>query len=406
MKRILGRLVRWSIVAVGLGVGAQVPGQVCQTNATDWTGASYGPLPAPMNLATHLERELSGAHEGRFHTSSPFYEAEWVFGSNMMGAMGFGQVGVADGTHEHWAGRMEPLIDRLLGKEGRAFDGMAWDTDALATLDADDEGHAAYLGYTNLVLSLHRWLNPKSRYAAQNDAITEAIVRKSKASPHGLARTYPNQVYPVDTMAGVSSVALHDAAVSSTKNAAWLASMEQHYRAEHLDAQGLLVQAESPTGAVRDGGRGSGTMLGAYFISFSHPALSADLYRAGQKHLFTSRLGFGAMREHASISRKVDIDSGPVVAGLGLSATGFALGAARAHHDERTFRELFATAWLFGAPAHVSDGEAFVTGGPLGDAIMLAMLTTREAAQWKAVPPARWSPSAAAITTALEGGAQ
>jgi hypothetical protein len=83
------------------------------------------------------------------------------------------------------------------------------------------------------------------------------------------------------------------------------------------------------------------------------------------------------MREHASGgSFDGDVDSGPVIFGLGPSATGFALGAARANADEETFGELYATAALVGAPVEHEGARKFALGGPIGDAILFAMITT------------------------------
>jgi hypothetical protein len=70
-----------------------------------------------------------------------------------------------------------------------------------------------------------------------------------------------------------------------------------------------------------------------------------------------------------------DIDSGPVILGFGVSATGFAVGASRANDDRDSFVALYATAHLFGAPFDESGSRTFTTGGPLGDAILFAMLT-------------------------------
>ncbi len=62
---------------------------------------------------------------------------------------------------------------------------------------------------------------------------------------------------------------------------------------------------------------------------------------------------------------------------------GFALGSAKAQGDARGFEELYRSVHLFGAP-HEHYGELhFVAGGPLGDAILFAMLT--------ALPSERWS---------------
>ncbi|MEQ9321324.1 MAG: ATP-binding cassette domain-containing protein, partial [Polyangiaceae bacterium] len=64
-----------------------------------------------------------------------------------------------------------------------------------------------------------------------------------------------------------------------------------------------------------------------------------------------------------------------LVFGYGISATGFAIGAARIHGDRERFEGLYATAHLFGAPVTQDGMTSVVTGGPLGDAILFAMLT-------------------------------
>lgn len=86
-------------------------------------------------------------------------------------------------------------------------------------------------------------------------------------------------------------------------------------------------------------------------------------------------LGFGTILEHAEGGAGADVDSGPVVAGFGVSATGFAIGASRAHGDRDAFAALYATAHLFGAPFDENGRRTYATGGPLGDAILFAMLT-------------------------------
>ena len=104
--------------------------------------------------------------------------------------------------------------------------------------------------------------------------------------------------------------------------------------------------------------------------------MSRSLYEALQRSCYDLVLGFGAMREYApGVAGRGDIDSGPLVFGYGISATGFAIGSARVHGDHERFEALYATAHLFGAPVTLRGRISFLTGGPLGDAILLAMLT-------------------------------
>jgi hypothetical protein len=337
----------------------------------------------------------------------------------MMAAMGFGQValeragrgGVAPPGDEAVAS-MERCLDAMLAPGARAFDREAWKLDALASVSAragsaEDRGHVAYLGYAGLALGLHRLVVPRSRFDVRHDAIVAALARRFVASPSGLVETYPGEVYPVDNAAALGALALHARAMraaaqaeravravraagkaeapeateaTEATNAALGRGLEALRARAVVQGTGLLAQAvDARSGAPRDPGRGSGTALAAYFLAYADQALSASLYRALHRELFRTLLGFGVVLEHPSscedCAGRVDIDSGPVVAGFGVSATGFAIGASRANDDSETFRALYATAHLFGAPLEEGRTRTYVTGGPLGDAILFAMLT-------------------------------
>ena len=63
--------------------------------------------------------------------------------------------------------------------------------------------------------------------------------------------------------------------------------------------------------------------------------------------------------------------------GYGVSATGFGLAGSRMFGDKALFNQLYSTAYLVGAPVDRGAGREFVLGGPLGNAIMFALLTAR-----------------------------
>ena len=52
--------------------------------------------------------------------------------------------------------------------------------------------------------------------------------------------------------------------------------------------------------------------------------------------------------------------------GVSVGATGFALGAARAHGDRELYRELYRSAHLVGVPVGVDGRTKFAAGGALG----------------------------------------
>lgn len=357
------------MLAFVLGIGT-VPHRVCERGAGGW----FDGEPASVDpLADVVAAETNGAiATTTFATGSRRYDAEWLFGTYMMAAVGFGNVAVErPEAREVAVARMEACLDALLAEKTRAFDREAWGSDPLASLDGD-RGHVAYLGYAGLALSLHRTLVRESRFAAREEAIVNALSRRFARSPSGLVETYPGEVYPVDNAAALAALALHARATDAAP--AGLAHGLDAIRASIDPESGLLAQNAVVGGAsiARGPARGSGTLLASWFLSYADEPTSASLWRAARGTLFRTVLGFGALNEQKDGSSKADIDSGPVVLGFGVSATGFALGAARAHGDRDAFRALYATTHLFGAP---KDG-AYTTGGPLGDAILFAMMTT------------------------------
>jgi hypothetical protein len=340
-----------------------------------------GDLERQAALGRGVERWVArDLARGDFTTGSSRFDGEWLFGTYMMAAMGFGQLALqhpeAPVLRAHDAALMETCIDRLVTSRARDFDREAWGDDPLDGL-ASARGHAAYLGYLNLALGLHVRVDPKSRFRPLHDAITAALVRRIEQSPTLLLETYPGEGYPVDNSAAIGSIGLH----ASTRGEpmpdvvrAWSARI----RMTALDpATGLLVQAVDPrTGVARDRARGSGSALASYFLSFADPALSKDLWSAVHRELDANVIGFGVVREYpSSVAGPGDIDSGPVVLGAGVSATGFALAASRIHGDEAAFTGYYATANLFGAPRSHAGTTSHVTGGPIGDAILFAMMT-------------------------------
>ncbi len=331
--------------------------------------------PLAREVAAWIER---GIGKVDFNTGSRLFDAEWFFGSYQMAGLGLLQVVE---MHPETAARYMPVVEecveRLLSEEVRRFDTMAWGEDALETLDGD-KGHAAYLGYMNLLLGYHRRLAGESRFSAINDSITAALVRRLKQSPAGMIDTYPEEAFPVDNAAVVGSIGAH-ASATGADHSDVIRGWVDNCRRRFVDVKsGLLYQAaRARSGDPCDQPRASGTALAVYFLSFADEAFSRELFGALRRECATGVLGFGAVREYPATAKggRGDIDSGPVVFGTSFSGTGFALAGCRIHGDRDLYTAIMRTATLVGTPVGGAGGRRFVCGGPLGDAIMLAMLT-------------------------------
>ncbi|MCH9686486.1 MAG: hypothetical protein K0V04_33945 [Deltaproteobacteria bacterium] len=359
-----------------------LPSTWCSRNAaTVWADDA----PSLRAMATGVDHWRHGQLTATaLLTGSARFDGEWLFGTYLMAGLGYGHSAIAHPAwRDEYVGAMEHCIDQLLSERVRVFDRDAWRHDPLEDLGSP-RAHAAYLGYLDLLLGVHRKLDPDSRYADLHDRISDHLAALIERSPIGLVQTYPGETYPVDNTAIFGALALHQRTAGADHRAALATARLAIVRFQD-SSTGLLVQSVDPgSGRWVDGPRGSGTALAVYFTSFWDEAVSLALYRA-QQQLRRDVLGFGTMREYPSgVDGRGDIDSGPVVLGVSISSTGFSLAGSRIHDDRDTFEALFATATLFGAPIDRDGARNFALGGPLGDALMFAMLTARPAATWSA----------------------
>ena len=371
---------KWHIrlARLGLAIAAAVVFSRwwCARDAADvWQG----------NLTTHKAMAAGVEHwlkadlktEG-FASGSNLYNGEWLFGSLVMSGLGLIQSAWEHPElREVNIVRVRLAVEKLLSPEARAFDAHEWKEDAIDTLDTGKGDHAAYLDYFNLLLACQQIIDPEAPNAQLHERISQALTRRLEASPFGLLQTYPRQCYPLDNASGIASLALRDRTRSGVISPAVQRWMDA-YRTRWIDSKhGLLIQAvDYRNGQAIDFPRGSGTGLGAYFLSFADTDLSRKLYRAANQELACSNLGFTALREYPrGINGRGDIDSGPLVNGLSISATGFSLAGCRQHGTVDEFTERWRLVHLLGVPAQAGGEYHFIMGGRLGDAILCAMCT-------------------------------
>ncbi len=325
---LMKRLVVFLLFLVGV---SYVPYLVCSRQSDEWYA---GDITLQRSLANGVEKWIEkDLALGDFHTGSAQFNGEWLFGTYMMAAMGFGQSALEHPSlRETNLPLMEQCIDEILSEDVRVFDCLMWGNDPIETLDSNKEHHAAYLGYFNLVLSLHRLLDTNSKYAELNDQITAVLIKRIESSRFGLLQSYPNELYSVDNCAVIGSIGLHGKATGEDYTlfvSTWL----DNFRRRCVDPNtGLLIQAlDCNSCEASDLPRGSGTALGLYMLAYADHNFTTELYRAMRTHLTHNIFGFGGVREYTEGTKGKygDIDSGPVVFGFGLSATGFLISGAR-----------------------------------------------------------------------------
>ncbi len=320
-----------------------------------------------------------GISDSDFPTGHWQFDGEWQYVTYQMAGLGFGQM---IRNRPEWAGRYLPRLERcievLSSAPARAYDTRSWGgEDALDSLDASD-GHVAALGYLNLVLGVYRQIATAPKFIDLHDRITSTLVRRFETHEIRLLQTYPGETYPADNAAAIGSIGLFDA-VTGSDHGKLLDSIEERFRKYYThQPSGLLFQSvDSKTGGPAGKPRGSGTAIAAYFLSFGRTRLSKDLFHAIRRSASASFLGFGFVMEYpAGIPGDWgDVDSGPVIFGTSMSGTGFFIASTRLNKDDAFFDDLWRTSELLGYPLVAGGRRGYGLGGPLGNAIMLAMVT-------------------------------
>jgi hypothetical protein len=125
-------------------------------------------------------------------------------------------------------------------------------------------------------------------------------------------------------------------------------STEVAAQVRHL--RDALASDPDPAGAAQ-GPRASSTVLSVRFEHDVDPVRAARDYAAVSRRFVTREWGWVGVREYpAGTDGAGDVDSGPLVLGISLSATTVAIGAARAAGDRGLALNLEREAELFGMP--------------------------------------------------------
>jgi hypothetical protein len=329
-------------------------------------------------LARGVAAAVTGRKERLFYrTGQARFDGQSAIAVYQMAVMGLGQVVLAHpDKRDLYLPAMRRAADRLVEPETLAYATRAYGHHGLTHM-GPGEGHA-YLGYVNLALGMLRAVDPRTRHAALHDRLTDALAERLARAPTGLIETYPGETWPPDVAAVAGSIGLH-ARITGKDRRALLGEWASRFTRCAVDSSGYLVQrVRSGTCVPRDAPRGSGTAIAAYFIGFAQPELARRLCGGLASEGRQEVLGFGAIREYArGYSGRGDGNSGPMMFGASVGATGFGLGAARTCGDGELFRSLYRTTHLVGAPVDAGGTRRFATGGVLGNALLLAMLTAR-----------------------------
>jgi hypothetical protein len=270
----------------------------------------------------------------------------------------------------------DPLYQRALAE-------IAWASDQIQS----DEGKhpfdpnltpaygAFYAGWSNYLLGRKlALLPPASRdsndvvtFKAQCQEIAKAIGHSQPFPP-----SYPQAAWPADGVLCVTSLVLHDCIWDSRYEETLRIWVQQVKR--RLDpATGLIPHAVVPhSGKPLGGARGSSQSLMLSLLPDIDPAFAQQQFLRYQALFQDTLLGFTGIREYPKGQNgEADIDSGPVILGMGGAATIVGVRTLHRYGQHASAWQMRQEIEAFGLPWQSAHGKMYAFGKlPIADAFI------------------------------------
>jgi len=171
-------------------------------------------------------------------------------------------------------------------------------------------------------------------------------------SPYGILDDYPGQCYPTDVVAAIAAIKRANSTLG-IDGSAFTERAIRGFQGSLSTPTGLIpYMADSRTGVIGES-RGCSNQWVTVWAPELWPEQARQWYDCFERHFWQSgRLSVGFREFPKAVSDRdwyMDVDSGPVVGGLGAAASSFGLGAARANgrfdHAYPLSAELIVMSW-------------------------------------------------------------
>ena len=229
-------------------------------------------------------------------------------------------------------------------------------------------------GEIALTLAVRRLVEEKEAYREPLQQRVELIVRRMQQSPVLCAESYPDECWMFCNTVALAAVRIGDH-LDGTDHSAFFRRWVKTARERLTDPDtGLLISSFTLNGQALDGPEGSSIWMAAHCLQLIDEEFAADQYKRARQELGREVCGFAYAREWpAAWQSPMDVDSGPIVPGLGVSAgsSGLAFVGAATFNDRKYFRCLRTTLDFAGFPLEEEGRLQYCAGNQVGDAVLL-----------------------------------
>lgn len=217
---------------------------------------------------------------------------------------------------------------------------------------------------------------------ALHQQLSELLHRRSLADPTAHAASFDKrpQRWPADQAATLASLVRYDRAHQKTLAPDAITRWRTYVLAHAFDARRGLPHSEATGTAARAAiPRGCALTFETIYLYEVDDALARTWWAKTKEHYFVARGIPSGFREWpAGVDGPSDVDSGPIVMGIGAAATAFGLVAARVMGDAPIAEQLASTMALGDLATRTSPRLARAANTTLADAIrfLAAHVTT------------------------------
>ncbi|WP_166507426.1 hypothetical protein [Nostoc sp. 106C] len=312
--------------------------------------------PDTLMQLKNIKRRLN-AGEGK--TMQAFFPEGWFFSHIVYG---YSWVNVALST------KSEPLRQQAI-QEVRWVLSQIDTPEGRAPFTADTQvSHGVfYLGWSNrllgglLKIQLAKERSPQdiTRFHTQSQELAQAFA----TSPTATIDAYPGQAWPCDQTVALASLALHNELFGSNYQSViqrWIS-----YTRQHLDPQTGLIphKIDATTGQIDIGARGTSQVYLLPFLVELDSEFAKQQYAQFGKQFVPSVLGFFIVREYPiSTDGDADVDSGPIIFGIGPTSTIVSIAPARAYKDSQLFESTLLITEILGLPLVWGEEKSYALG--------------------------------------------
>ena len=198
----------------------------------------------------------------------------------------------------------------------------------LATLDSYGD-EATWLGHLGVALGGYHLVGGE-RFVAERIHIAEVLSSALSATEGAPLVSYPGLTWSYDTTPALLAVHLDDGLTGESRA---LAQLDQHLAWLQAHADPATGLPHSRISDVLEGPRGCDLSLRIGLLAQMDRSAAKQLYTPYVEHFWTDGAMAGFREHPRGVNGRIDNDSGPIINGIGMAATGNGIAAVRAVGD-------------------------------------------------------------------------